>query len=220
MWHYPAMEHRIRPATVDDTAFIAWVQQEAARSHLPFGFWDLALPGPDDYRLRIIERICRAEAKSFCHWSGFLVAEVAGSPAAALSGYDNPKAAADELFSRAMFEALTAEGWTQPRMEAMQQRIAPFLTCVPELPEDAWILEWVATRPEHRGKGLTRALLQAIVDLGRKRGHKLFQIAVMIGNAPAQRAYEGAGFKVVDEKTHPAFEATFGMPGVRRLLRN
>ena len=105
-------------------------------------------------------------------------------------------------------------------MGAMQERIAPFLTCVPEQPDDAWILEWVATRPEHRGKGLTRALLGAILDAGRRRGHTLFQIAVLIGNTPAQRAYEGVGFRVVDEKSDPAFEATFGSPGARRLQRH
>jgi ribosomal protein S18 acetylase RimI-like enzyme len=214
------MKFRIRPATIDDAGFLAWVQQEASRSHLPFGFWDLAFPGPDSYRLRIVERICRSSAKSFCHWSGFLVAEVADEPAAALSAYTNPKPATGDLLIQAMAEALTAEGWNEARMGAMQQRIAPFLTCVPELPEDAWILEWVATRPEYRGKGLTRALLEAIVDVGRKRGLKLFQIGVLIGNTPAQRAYEGAGFKVVDEVKHPSFEATFGTPGLRRLLRS
>ena len=40
------MEHHIRPAVEADTPFLAWVQQEAARSHLPPGFWDLAFPGP------------------------------------------------------------------------------------------------------------------------------------------------------------------------------
>jgi len=213
------MEFSIRPATVTDAPFIAWVQQEASRSHLPFGFWDLAFPGPDEYRLRIVERICCAEAKSFCHWSGFLIADVAGKPAAALSGYENPAAATGAMLLQAMVEALTAEGWTQAQMGAMQQRIAPFLSCVPELPEEAWILEWVATAPQYRGKGLTRALLGAILDVGRQRGHTLSQIGVLIGNTPAQRAYESAGFKVVDEKRHPSFEATFGAPGVRRLLR-
>jgi hypothetical protein len=50
----------IRPARESDAAFIAWVQQEAARSHLPIGFFDLAFPGPDAERLRIIERMVRA----------------------------------------------------------------------------------------------------------------------------------------------------------------
>ena len=213
------MTFAIRSAVVDDAPFLAWVQQEASRSHLPFGFWDVAIPGPDEYRLRVIERVCRAEAKSFAHWSRFLVAEVGGEPAAALSAYDDAKAATGPLFFQALIEALTAEGWNEARIGAMSQRLAPFLTCAPEQPESTWIVEWVATRPEHRGKGLTRTLLHAILDAGRARGHQTFQIGVLIGNTPAQRAYEGVGFSVVEEKTHPDFEATFGTPGIRRMQR-
>ena len=68
------MDFSIRPAVVDDAPFLAWVQQEASRSHLPFGFWDLAIPGREEHRLGIIERIARHESKSFSHWSRFLVA--------------------------------------------------------------------------------------------------------------------------------------------------
>lgn len=213
------MEPTIRPATRDDAPFIAWVQQEASRSHLPFGFWDLAFPGPDGHRLRLIERVCAAEARSFCHWSGFLVAEVGGEPAAALSAYDEAPVATGERFMGALGEGTALEGWDGTRLPAMFERLAPFLTCAPEQPDDRWIVEWVATRPEHRGKGLVRALLHAILDVGRRRGHAKAQIGVLIGNTPAQRAYEGAGFVVTDEKRHPAFEATFGSPGIRRLLR-
>jgi ribosomal protein S18 acetylase RimI-like enzyme len=41
-----------------------------------------------------------------------------------------------------------------------------------------------------------------------------------IGNFPAQRAYEKHGFKVIDEKRHPDFEAEIGSPGMMRLLRD
>ncbi|MFN8544790.1 MAG: GNAT family N-acetyltransferase [Candidatus Binatia bacterium] len=209
----------IRPATRDDVPFLAWVQQEAARSHLPFGFWDIAFPGPDEYRLRLVEAVCAAEAISFCHWSRFLVAEVDGEPAAALSADDEAPGATGERLLAALNAATEAEGWNAARLQALFERLGPFLTCAPEQPDDTWIVEWVATRPEHRGKGLVRALLPAVVDLGRRRGHRTFQIGVLIGNTPAQHAYEGAGFRVVDEKRAPEFEATFGSPGIRRLLR-
>jgi len=211
------MDPTIRPARLDDTPFIAWVQQEAARSHVPFGFWDVAIPGPDEYRLRLIERICRAQAKSFAHWSRFLVVEVGGEPVAGLSAYDDAKAATSELFGAALSEALKAEGWDDARMAALLQRLAPFLTCAPEQPDDTWIVEWVATKPAHRGKGHTKRLLHAILDAGRERGFTQFQIGLLIGNTPAQRAYEGVGFTVTDEKRDPAFEATFGTPGIRRM---
>lgn len=214
------MPYTIRPAVADDAPFVAWVQQEASRSHMPYGFWDLAIPGPDEYRLRLVERIARAKAKSFSHWSGFLIAEVDGEPAAGLSAYDDAQAATGERFFQALFEGLGAEGWNEARLGGLQQRLMPFLTCAPEQPDDTWIVEWVATKPAHRGKGLTKALLHAILAAGRERGHTQFQIGLLIGNTPAQRAYEGVGFTTVDEKRDPAFEAAIGVPGIRRMQRS
>jgi ribosomal protein S18 acetylase RimI-like enzyme len=213
------MDIHIRPAVAADVPFIAWVQQEAARSHLSQGFWDLAFPGPDADRLRIVGRIATAPARSFCHWSGFLVAEADGRVAAALSAYTKPSVAAGSLLFDAMNEAFAAEHWSDEDRQAMGVRTAPFLTCIPDTKEDAWVIEWVATKPEYRGKGLVRALLHEILDRGRARGHAQSQIAVLIGNTPAQRAYEGVGFRIVDEKTHPDFERAIGCPGIRRLLQ-
>jgi ribosomal protein S18 acetylase RimI-like enzyme len=62
-------------------------------------------------------------------------------------------------------------------------------------------------------------LLREVLARGRARGHEVLQIGVLIGNHPAQRAYEGAGFRVVDEKRHPDFEAALGCPGIRRMLQ-
>src|SRR6185295_17623114 len=89
-----SMEITIRPAVEADVPFIAWVQQEAARSHLPLGFWDLAFPGAGSDRLRVVGRIAKAKPRSFCHYSGFLVAEADGYAAAALSAYTRPSIAA------------------------------------------------------------------------------------------------------------------------------
>jgi GNAT superfamily N-acetyltransferase len=213
------VESRIRPAVAADAPFLAWVQQEAARSHLPQGFWDLTFPGPDADRLRIIGRMCTAKARSFCHWSGFLVAEVDGRAVAGLCGYTQPSLATGTLLFQAMNEAFDAERWSEEDRRQVGGRTAPFLTCIPEAHEDAWIVEWVATRPEYRGRGLIRSLLHEILDRGAAAGHAQSQIAVLIGNTPAQRAYEGVGFRVVDEKTHPEFERVLGSPGIRRLLR-
>ncbi len=214
------MKPLIRSATEADVPFVAWVMQEAARSHLPYGVWDLAFPGPDEWRLPVLERIARAQAKSLCHWSGFLIAEVDGRPAAGLTGYEIPSVAGGSAFMEAMQEACAGIGWGPAQGEALGARIAPFMECLPETPDDRWVIEFVATRPEHRGRGHVKALLEAVVARGRERGHTETQVAVLIGNHPAQRAYEGAGFRVVDEKRSPGFEATYVSPGIRRLLHS
>jgi translation initiation factor 4G len=213
------MHPLIRPATEADVPFVAWVMQEASRSHLPYGVWDIAFPGPDEWRLAALERLARAQAKSLCHWSGFLIAEVDGLPAAGLTGYENPSLTGGRALLAAMQEACAGIGWGSAQGEALGARLASFTECLPETPDDRYVIEFVATRPEHRGKGVVKALLEAVVARSRDLGHARTQVAVLIGNHPAQRAYEGAGFRVVDERRSPAFEATYVCPGIRRLLR-
>src|SRR4029453_6796039 len=111
------MDIDIRPAIEADVPFISWVQQEAARSHLPLGFWDLALPGAESDRLRVVGRIAKAKPRSFCHFSGFLVAEADGRAAAALSAYTQPSISAGSALFEAMGEAFDAEGWSEEQRE-------------------------------------------------------------------------------------------------------
>ena len=80
-------------------------------------------------------------------------------------------------------------------------------------------MESVAALPAFRRRGLVKAMLHEALDKGVGRGYHLAQISVLIGNTPAQCAYEKVGFKVADEKRHPDFLAAVGEPGMRRLLR-
>jgi translation initiation factor 4G len=59
-----------------------------------------------------------------------------------------------------------------------------------------------------------------VLDRGRAAGFETAQITYLIGNRPAQRAYERAGFAVVDEKRDTQFEAVFGAPGTARMIRS
>jgi ribosomal protein S18 acetylase RimI-like enzyme len=63
----------------------------------------------------------------------------------------------------------------------------------PECSGDAVInAVWVA--PEARGRGIARALTEACVAWARERGCGAVHVAVVVGNAAAQRTYEAAGF--------------------------
>lgn len=210
------MDLSIRDATRDDAALIAWVEQAAARSGMPLGFWDLMFPGADATRLALIEQIVRSPVDSFAHYSGFLVAEVDGIAVGALSGYA-PQAKTLERFRDAFRGVLADNDWSRAHQKLVGTRIAPALTCVSDIPEDRWIVEWVALKPEARGKGVAAALLAAVLERGRAAGFSKAQLSVLIGNTPAVRCYERAGFSLVDEKRHPDFEAVFGAPGVARM---
>ena len=206
------------PATPDDAPFLAWVMQEAARSHLPIGVWDLAFPGPEPERLEQLAACIQTDPVHFGHWSRFLIAEVDDRPAAALSAYEN-RAHGESHLGRALARGLTRLGWSGEQLMELRDRIGVFDTPGCPTPDGVWIIEWVATRPDQRGLGLVRQLLEEILDAGRKAGFTRSQIGILIGNDAAQRTYERAGFELIDEYRHPEFERALGSPGMARLQR-
>ena len=206
---------RIRSADRGDSRFVAWVIQEAARSHLPAGVWDFALPDPDR-RIDFLDALASAEARSFFSYQGFLIAELDGSPASALSGYE-PAKALGQTMTDANIEAFAQVGLSEQELALFGERMKMITGAMPETPEDRWVVEWVATAPGFRGRGLAQKLLLEILERGRGLGYAGAQIAFLIGNTPAQRIYERVGFKVVDEKRDPDFEAALGCPGIARM---
>lgn len=213
------MDPTIRSATAADAPFLAWVIQTAARSHLPVGVWDLAFPGPDGPRLEYLTALAVAEPASFTHYDGFLIAEHDGHPVAALSAYD-PATKTTDAFMMAMSNALETTGWSPEHRALAVARMAPIGNCVPESLPGTWIIEWVAALPEARGRGIAHALLLAILARGRTAGYPRTQISYLIGNDPAQAAYERVGFTTVDEQRDVQFEAAFRCPGIARMQRS
>lgn len=56
---------------------------------------------------------------------------------------------------------------------------------------------WVA--PSHRGRGVGRALVGAVLSWARDTGASTVSLWVTRGNDPAQRLYETMGFEVTDQ---------------------
>jgi ribosomal protein S18 acetylase RimI-like enzyme len=209
---------KIREATPDDAAFLAWVQLIAARSHLTYGPWDHILDLPEDETLAFLEQLCLTDAVHWCHQTRFLVAEVDGERAAALCAFD-PELHGGRALSAAWIDMLQ-DGKAEPDLREVAIRAAAVGTCMPDYAEGAWVVENVATRPEFRGRGIVQELLKAALERGRERGFKRGQIAVLVGNETARRAYLRAGFEPDLEKRHPDFASALGCPGIERLLRD
>src|SRR5258708_19673385 len=74
----------MRGALPQDADFVAWIILAAQRGHLPRGWFDIALNRPEAECLAFVARIALARTVSWWHTSQFLIAEVEGSPAAAL----------------------------------------------------------------------------------------------------------------------------------------
>jgi len=208
-----------RPATAADAPFLAWVIQEAARSHLEKGIWDLSFPGEDAQRLEILATIATTERVHFAHYRLFRIIEADGVPACGMAAYENSEHGIEQL-TLGMAEALNGLGWSPEQMLAMGERSGSFGATGYPNDDGLWIIEWVATRPEFRGHGLVRKLMTEVLDIGRERGFTKAQIGYLLGNVRAQHAYEGVGFQWVAEHCHPDFERDYGTPGLARMQRD
>lgn len=212
------MPAEIRRGRRDDADFLAWVMLSASRARLHRGVWDLIIGGDEAACLEYLRRLAVAEPRSLCHYESFLVAEIDGQQTAALSGYDI-RTGGWALVGQAMANVQRELGWTEEDLSASQQRTAPVWACFfPDLGAD-WGIENVATRPQHRRKGLFNASLDVSLRDAVAHGAKLAQITTYIGNQTACSAYRNAAFTIADEKRCADFVSLLGSPGFVRLIR-
>jgi translation initiation factor 4G len=212
------MDIKIRPARPKDAEFLAWLILTAGRAHVTRGIWEVILGGSEQECLEFLQLLAVTATPHLFQYSCYLIAETDGRPVAGLGGYD-PKSLGYAALQQAMPEVFKKLGYSGPDPEA-NKRAERVLGCIPDDAQDAWIIDSVATLPAYRRKGLADRLLAAILEKGRQKGFQQAQINLYIGNRPAQLAYEKHGFKVVDKKCHPNFEAEIGSPGMIRMLRN
>lgn len=213
------MNIKVRAARPEDAKLLAWCMLMAGRSHMKIGIWDLIISQPEDRCLDFLEMLALQGPRHMCYYTEFLVAEVDGHPVAALEGFD-PVNNGEATVTEPMATVVQKMELTEQDMAPGQKALAAFMTCHSDYTEGAWVIEHVATVPEYRRMGLISKLLEAILYKGRQQGFGLAQVSFYIGNTPAERAYEKAGFKYADEKRHPDFEALIGCPGMILLLRD
>jgi ribosomal protein S18 acetylase RimI-like enzyme len=209
---------KIRPGRTGDAPFLAWVILTSGRGQGKRGIWEIAIQGTEKECLAFLELVTVTEKLHLFHHSCYLVAESNGLPVAALAGYD-PKVLGYDALREALPEVFKKIG-LDGGAGTMNETAAQVLDCIPEEIDGAWIIESVATLPDFRRRGLVDRLLEETMQQARKKGFRLAQINIYIGNTPAQRAYEKHGFKVLDEKRDPVFESEIGSPGMARLWRD
>lgn len=118
-----------------------------------------------------------------------------------------------------MGEVFASFGWNEAEQNAMWARGAYIFTCTFDGNDDAWTIENVATLPHYRKRGLTGALIDHVLPLGRAQGMNDAQITYLIGNEPAAHAYAAAGFEHYGERRSAEFEAATGAPGLCRVVK-
>jgi ribosomal-protein-alanine N-acetyltransferase len=93
--------------------------------------------------------------------------------------------------------------------------------CAYRLVLDELQINNVAVRPEDRGRGFGRALVNAALDHGRRAGARLALLEVRRSNGAAQRLYLSLGFAQIGERkryySHPEEDALVMARSVRNL---
>jgi GNAT superfamily N-acetyltransferase len=211
------MDASIRKARAEDADFLAGTILMAGRAHVQKGIWEVILGGSDEENRAFLRIITVTGRPHLFHYSLYHIAELNGTRAAALGGYD-PRTAGYPALREAMPEALRLSR-RGPLDSAARERMGRVLPCVPESLAGAWIIDSVATLPEYRGLGLAGRLLDSILEQGRELGFRLAQLSIYLGNTPAQRLYEKHGFRIIDENRCHDFELEIGSPGLARMTR-
>ena len=207
----------IRSALPEDAGFIARNILAAQRSHLPRGWFDIALDRPEAECLAFVERIATARTPSWWHTSQFIIAEIDGKPAAALCAM--PAAGTGAAARSAIEEVTDKTGLNRSELAAIFRRGAYTAGCWVQGGDGDWLIEHVATLSAHRGRGLVQALIDHALAAGKAADFRRASISFLIGNEAAERCYAKAGFSFAEEKRDPAFEALTGAPGFRRFER-
>jgi ribosomal protein S18 acetylase RimI-like enzyme len=204
----------IRPARIEDSGFIARNILAAQRGHLTRSAFEIALNRPEAECLAFLRRLTVARAQSWFHVSRFLIAEVEGEPAAALCAFP-------ATGTRAAVRAAIEEVADETGLDASEifRRQAVAANCWVQGGDGDWMLEYVASLPAYRGRGLVKALIDRALAAGKAAGFARASISFLIGNEPAERCYAGAGFVFAEEKRDSGFEALIGAPGFRRFAR-
>lgn len=92
--------------------------------------------------------------------------------------------------------AMALAQWYDARLDLISQRINMICARGTVKGEnDHWIVEYVATKPEFRKKGLCHRSLLEILQRGRQRGFKRAQVTPYVENAASIKAYEKIGFR-------------------------
>lgn len=63
-----------------------------------------------------------------------------------------------------------------------------------------WVMANVAVRPEYRGRGIARRLVQACLDLAHRKGARKVILQVDVGNDAALSLYRAQGFQTLSQR--------------------
>jgi len=199
------MSIKIKQAKAEDSAFLAQMILQSSRAGKKDGLFDL-LFGTNDNKiiLQRLEELTRTEAKSHCHFSNFLIAELDGKSVGTLCSYE-PRISTKEAFIKALTEIGCSD--QNAALEVMY-------VCDFNLNTRTLIFDFMEELEGFIDVGVLKALMQKSLLTARLKGYRIAQTMIEIGSLESELFYKKMGFKKVQQKECELYKEKFGRSGM------
>ena len=198
------MSIKIRNATVDDSLFLAQMILQSSRAAKTLGVFDLIFETDDKTILKKLASLTQTKAKTRCHYTNFLIAEMDGKAVGTLCSYE-PRIATKEAF----IDALNEVGCGEHISESLEV----LYCCDFGLNNRTLMFDFMEELEGFIDVGVLKTLMQKSLLNARLKGYRIAQALVEIGSLETLLFYKKLGFKVIQEKECELYKEKFGRAG-------
>jgi ribosomal protein S18 acetylase RimI-like enzyme len=213
------MSFNIRKAVPEDGAFLADMIMMGGRNHISRAILEYLLGGKPNDCMTFLQMLLITSSPHLFHHSCYLIAENSDGPVAVMGGYD-PKTMGYQVLQASIPEVSPILGWSEAEQNLVKERTDKLTPCMPAVIDGAVMIDRGATREDARRQGAASQLIEAIIAEAGEKGFSKVQVTVYIGNEPAIKLYEKAGFTISEEKSDEFFERVIGAPGMVSLVKD
>ena len=202
------MNIKILQAKIEDSSFLAQMILQSSRAGKKDGLFDLLFQTNDDnIILEKLELLTKTSAKSHCHFSNFLIAQMDGKSVGTLCSYE-PRISNRETFISALDEIGSPD--TDGALEVMY-------CCDFELNKRTLMFDFMEELEGFIDVGVLKALMQKSLLTARLKGYTIAQTMIEIGSLENELFYKKLGFKKVMQKECDLYKERFGRLGLSLL---
>ena len=213
------MSFNVRKAVQEDGAFLADMIMMAGRNHTSRAILEYLLGGKPNDCMTFLQMLLITSSPHLFHHSCYMIAENSDGPVAIMGGYD-PKTMGYQALHAATPEVSPILGWSETETNLVKERTDKLVPCMPAIVDGAWVIDRGATKEEARRQGVASLLVESVIGEAGEKGFSKVQVNVYIGNDPAIKLYEKAGFAIAEEKPDEFFEKIIGAPGMVSLVKD
>jgi hypothetical protein len=203
------MSIKIRNAKADDAPFLAQMILQSSRAGKKDGKFDLVFETNDDkIILQKLEKLTQTQAKNYCHYKNFLVAELDGQSVGTLCTYE-PRIATRDEFITALEEVGCGEN--------VEENLEVFYTCEFELNKRTLMFDFMEELEGFIDVGVLKALMTKSLLTARLKGYRIAQTIIEIGSLESELFYKKLGFHKVKQIECELYKEKFGRLGLMLL---